>query len=394
MFVIEEQPSSSSSLLERVVQFSQHLHRAGIPVNPSNLIDLCRSFEFVDIGCREDFYAAARTTLVSNHNDLEAFDQIFTAFWDSNEPEHLAVPNLDQDSDVVEDENAPAATVQQQKEEMIEQESDEDDDRESEEEFSELSYSPDEVLMRRDLGSLSDEEVQQARRIIKELVDVIANYQSRRYKPDNKKKKLDLRRMMRSNVLTDDLGVFFKYRARRRKKNKLALLCDVSGSMENYSRFLIQFIYALRAEIPDTEVAVFSTRVSVITEMLKAKTVEESLSRVSEKVQDWAGGTNLGASLREFNDCYAESMLHSRSVVIILSDGWDRGDAYLMREELEHLQRRAHKIIWLNPLLGSEGYQPLCRGMQTALPYLDFFLPAHNLASLAGLAKTLKNVWR
>jgi uncharacterized protein with von Willebrand factor type A (vWA) domain len=391
MFVLDNpQPTS---LLERVVQFSQQLHNAGVPVNPSNLIDLCRCFEFIDIGQRDEFFAAARTTLVSNQTDLETFEQIFRAFWESSGEFQLGVPRPDSDSDVLDDDSAPPVIVQQEQE-RTQQESEEENENEEEESFSELSYSPDEILMQRDLGSMSDEEIERARHLIKELVDIIANYQSRRYKPDNKHKKLDMRRMLRSNILTDDIGVVFKYRAQRRKKNKLALLCDVSGSMEHYSRFLIQFIYALRAEIPDTEVAVFSTRVSVITDMLRAKSVEESLRKVAEKVHDWAGGTNLGASLREFNDCYADSMLHSRSVVIILSDGWDRGDAYLMREEMEHLRRRAHKVLWLNPLLGSEGYQPLCRGMQTALPYLDYFLPAHNLESLGELAKTLKSIWR
>lgn len=164
--------------------------------------------------------------------------------------------------------------------------------------------------------------------------------------------------------------------------------------MERYSTFFIEFIYALKAELPDLEVAVFSTRMTMITELLKAKTVEESLAQVSAQVHDWAGGTNIGGCLREFNDRFAREMLHSRSVVIILSDGWDRGDAYLMREEMEHLHSRVHKLMWLNPLLGGSDYQPICRGMQTALPYLDYFLPVHNLESLAELARTLRTVWR
>ena len=181
---------------------------------------------------------------------------------------------------------------------------------------------------------------------------------------------------------------------RRIKKTKLMLLCDVSGSMDCYSRFLIRFIYALKREIRDVEVGVFSTRMTAISRLLKTKGIEESLVEVADTVHDWAGGTDIGGCLREFNDQFARDMLHSRTVMIIVSDGWDRGDPDLMRQEMARLRKRVHKLMWLNPLLGTPGYQPLCLGMKTALPYLDYFLPAHNLESLIQLARTLRSVWK
>ena len=170
------------------------------------------------------------------------------------------------------------------------------------------------------------------------------------------------------------------------------LLCDVSGSMQTYSQFFIQFIYALNRELSNFEVAVFSTRMTPITPYLKNKSVEESLELVSDYVHDWAGGTNIGASIEEFNNKYARDMLRSRTTMIILSDGWDRGDNELLKTEMKRLHRRCHKLIWLNPLLGNSLYKPLCQGIKTALPFLDYFLPAHNLESLAKLAKTLTKV--
>lgn len=378
-------------LLDQLVLFFQTLHEAGLAVNPSNLIDLCRCFEYIDISDREDFYATARTTLISNQSDIDRFDEIFEQFWRQQEKVLMSTREKNE-SDAIDSEEQDEDLAKVKKE----QDTDENEGAEEgeEETLSELAYSANEVLMEKDLTEMSVGEIERAREMIKEFISIIANYRSRRYVADKKRAKLDFRRMMRRNALFEQASIHMAYKSRRIKKTKLVLLCDVSGSMERYSSFFIDFIYALKAELPDLEVAVFSTRMTMITDLLKANSVEESLAKVSGQVHDWAGGTNIGGCLREFNDRFARDMLHSRSVVIILSDGWDRGDAYLMREEMEHLHSRVHKLLWLNPLLGSSDYQPLCRGMQTALPYLDYFLPVHNLESLAQLARTLRTIWR
>ena len=378
-------------LLDQVVLFFRVLHEAGLAVNSANLIDLCRCFEFIDISNREDFYATARATLVSNQADIERFDELFIQFWQQPDKVLLSAEKKDASDNLGGEEEEDN---QEKMQKQLQADDDEGGDQAAHETLSELAYSADEVLMQKDLSEMSAIEVERARQMIKEFVAIIANYKSRRYVADKKRARLDFRRMMRRNALFEQVGLNMAYKARRIKKTKLVLLCDVSGSMERYSTFFIEFIYALKAELPDLEVAVFSTRMTMITELLKAKTVEESLAQVSAQVHDWAGGTNIGGCLREFNDRFAREMLHSRSVVIILSDGWDRGDAYLMREEMEHLHSRVHKLMWLNPLLGGSDYQPICRGMQTALPYLDYFLPVHNLESLAELARTLRTVWR
>ncbi len=373
-------------MLEQVVAFSRALHGAGVEVNSGNLIDLCQSLRYVNLSDRRDFYAAARATLVSRYDDLDTFDEVFRFFWEAadrvfvEEPDETA--DLNQESEVEGEldwmENAEDAD-----------ESSED----GEEESDAVSYSPEEALMGKDLAGMSDKEVEKARRIISEIVAILANRRSRRRVPERRGPELDFRRTWRKNALYGRDGLALAMRRRRIKKTKLMVLCDVSGSMDCYSQFLIQFIYAMKREIRDVEVGVFSTRLTVISRLLKSKGVEESLRQVSKTVQDWAGGTDIGGCLREFNDRFARDMLRSRTVMIIVSDGWDRGDADLMRLEMERLQRRAHKLIWLNPLLGSPGYQPLCLGMKTALPYLDYFLPAHNLESLIQLAKTLRSVW-
>lgn len=380
--------SGEQHLLNQFVRFSRTLHEAGIPVNSSNLIDLCECMSYIDIGQRQDFYAAARATLLSNQNDIELFDLIFASFWNSPEIDQEE-PGEDSRSQSNEDDEQDT----ENEETLAVSSEDPDESEQNDTEESELSYSKDEVLMKKDFESMDTKEIEQARRLIAELVAILANYKSRRRVVSHKGTELNLRKMLRHNALYGKDSVELMFRKQRIKKTKLMLLCDVSGSMERYSRFLIQFIYALRQQLASLELAVFSTRMTVITEQLRHKSVDDSLKRVADSVHDWAGGTNIGGCLREFNDRFAHDMNHSHTVMIILSDGWDRGDPCLMREEMQHLHRRVHKLIWLNPLLGSDNYQPLCKGIQTALPYIDHFLPAHNLESFASLVRHLRTAW-
>ena len=375
------------TMLGRVVGFSRALHSAGVEVNAGNLIDLCDSFRYISLHNRSDFYAAARATLVSRYDDLETFDEVFKAFWARPIlPDDMTLTDTDAGGD-------PDLDVQADVNEVVDT-ADLQEEAEGEGESEEVGYSPDEALMGKDLAAMSDREIEQARKVIHEIVNIIANRRSRRRVPENRGAELDFRRTWRRNALYGSDGVELMMKRRRIKKTKLMLLCDVSGSMDCYSRFLIRFIYALKREIRDVEVGVFSTRMTAISRLLKTKGIEESLVEVADTVHDWAGGTDIGGCLREFNDQFARDMLHSRTVMIIVSDGWDRGDPDLMRQEMARLRKRVHKLMWLNPLLGTPGYQPLCLGMKTALPYLDYFLPAHNLESLIQLARTLRSVWK
>ncbi len=375
------------TMLGRVVGFSRALHSAGVEVNAGNLIDLCDSFRYISLHNRSDFYAAARATLVSRYDDLETFDEVFRVFWARPIlPDDMTLTDTDAGGD-------PDLDVQADVNEVVDT-ADLQEEAEGEGESEEVGYSPDEALMGKDLAAMSDREIEQARKVIHEIVNIIANRRSRRRVPENRGAELDFRRTWRRNALYGSDGVELMMKRRRIKKTKLMLLCDVSGSMDCYSRFLIRFIYALKREIRDVEVGVFSTRMTAISRLLKTKGIEESLVEVADTVHDWAGGTDIGGCLREFNDQFARDMLHSRTVMIIVSDGWDRGDPDLMRQEMARLRKRVHKLMWLNPLLGTPGYQPLCLGMKTALPYLDYFLPAHNLESLIQLARTLRSVWK
>jgi uncharacterized protein with von Willebrand factor type A (vWA) domain len=368
------------SLLFHVLGFIHALRSAGVATDPAGAIDLCRGLTRIDISASRDVHAAAQATLVHRREDLPVFDEVFREYWYRQRrarPGHRA----EGDSDVSGPEAQPAPATKSP------------GDESGERKDLPGGYSPDEIIAVKDFAALSDEEIERARHLLKDFVSAFASLRSRRHIRHRRGWLLDFRRMMRRTATQGVDAVELVYRRRKIRKLRLMLLCDVSGSMERYARFLLEFIFAIRRELPKTEVAVFSTRMTVITDLLKTGTVIESLRQVARRAGDWGGGTDIGGCLREFNDLYARQLLHSDSVVVILSDGWDRGDARLLSDEFEHLRRRAHRIVWLNPLLGNPKYEPLTRGMRTALPHLDYFLPAHNLESLSRLARTLQTIW-
>ncbi len=375
--------------ITHIIRFGRKLHDAGIDVNPANLIDLSRSLLYIDIANYEDFYAAALATLIINREDMELFALLFREYWQNQD-----IP-FEDERPAGEEENGDGAGEARQLQKQFQPADGEGPGAAEEHEGDpeQTGYSSHELLVKKDIDGMTDKELDEARKIIAELIAILANRKSRRFSPAKSGQQLDIRKIFRRSMPYGEYCLKLAYKTHRLKKNKLILFCDVSGSMERYSRFLIQLICAMGANISNIEVAVFSTRMTSITPYLNRRDIDEVIKQMSDQVHDWAGGTNIGGCLRELNDQQAHQMLSSHTIAVILSDGWDQGDADLMRNEMEQLRRRVNKIIWLNPLLGNTSYQPLCKGMQTALPFLDYFLPVHNLESLAEVTKLLRTLW-
>ncbi|RMF90392.1 MAG: VWA domain-containing protein [Nitrospinota bacterium] len=249
------------------------------------------------------------------------------------------------------------------------------------------------MLTQKDFGKMDAQEIWLMQQVVAQIARKLATALGRRYRQQTGGTQLDLRRSWRRSLKYGGELLDLATRERKIKKAKLILLCDVSGSMDHYSRFLLQFIYALQKELRGIETLVFSTRLTRITDLLRKRGLEEGLEALAQQVHDWSGGTNIGACLRTFNRHLARRLLGRKTVVMIMSDGWDRGDPRLLAEEMSRLSRQAYRLIWLNPLLGSPHYQPICQGMQAALPYIDYFLPVHNVESLVRLGKTLQPLW-
>jgi uncharacterized protein with von Willebrand factor type A (vWA) domain len=379
--------------LPNMMAFGRALKQLGVKVSLSQVIDAARSTELVDIAAKEDFRELLRSNLISQKEDFPVFDMVFDCFWREQSYERVPMDTLDIQGTPSESKAEQQGGEEDGFEEAIaETMAQENVPLDDLEEFSIPTYSPQELLNRKDFSEMGIEESRAIARAILLIATKIATQISRRKKRARKGNIVDLRWTMRGSMKYGGELIELVTRKRRIKKTKVVLLCDVSGSMDCYSRFLIQFMYGLQNELWGVETFVFSTSLSRITHLIRTKDIANALEKISGSILGWSGGTNIGRSLHTFNRNFAPSMVTHRTVVVIISDGWDRGDVSLLEREMQDLKRRCKKIIWLNPLLASDNYEPLCKGMQAALPYLDLFLSVHNLNSLIALGRTLQKM--
>jgi hypothetical protein len=250
------------------------------------------------------------------------------------------------------------------------------------------TYSDAEILRQKDFAEMNFEELKRMREMIAALAWNLADRQTRRKQP-GAGRLFDLRRTLRKNLKYGGEVLNWARREPKHKPRPLVVIADISGSMERYTNLLLHFIYSLSAGLNQVEAFVFSTRLTRISRQLHHREAERALREIGCSVPDWAGGTRIGEALKEFNFKWGRRVLGRGAVVLIISDGWDRGDIPLLRREMERLSLSCHRLIWLNPLLGFSGYEPLTQGMRTALPYVDDFMPVHNLVSLEQLGKVL-----
>jgi uncharacterized protein with von Willebrand factor type A (vWA) domain len=254
-----------------------------------------------------------------------------------------------------------------------------------------MSYSSREVSRTKDFAEFTQHELNEAKTVLDGLRWEPEMRRTRRWIAGSGPK-ADLRRMIRKNMRYGGELVEIPARERKEKRRPLVLLCDISGSMERYSRMLLHFMHTLTERMDRVEAFLFATRLTRVTHELADRGPDEAILKISRQVSDWSGGTRIGESLRAFNVVWGRRTLAHGSVVLVISDGWDRGEPELLRSEIGRLRRTSHRLIWLNPLLGSPGYQPLTRGMRAALPFIDDFLPVHNLESLEALAVHLNSL--
>ncbi len=370
-----------TDLLTATVRFCRLLRARGLAVTPAESRDALRALEVVDLGDRAEVRRALRTVLVTRPEDFAAFDDAFDAFWGG-----LASAGAIGGPGRVEAAPKVEAHFPRAKDGALEFAEWTDLGEGEGEPVGLPGLSDIEALMGKDFSAFGAEALDEVARLAAQLARRLATRRSRRLTPSRRHGRVDLRRTMRGS-LTRGEPVELARRQRKILKTKVVVLCDVSGSMDLYSRLLLQFLYALQNQLGRMETFVFSTRLHRITEELRGQSYDRALARLGD-VRDWSGGTKIGESLRTFNEEWRR-LLDRDTVVLILSDGWDTGDPAVLGDALVQMRRRAAKVIWLNPLLGSPDYQPLTQGMVAALPYVDAFLPAHNLESLRALARHL-----
>ncbi len=377
-------------LLTSILSFCRLLRQHGLPVTVVEATDAVRALEHLDLADREEVYLGLRGVLMSRIEEQPAFDRCFEAFWtERHAPLPLMEGLLSGPPMAPRDDQPATLKVAGQKREGVTLEAwIGEDDRSASEPLGVPGMSDRESLMEQDFSTFPADQLGELARLTILIARRLARRISRRRRPARRRGVVDLRRTMRVNLTRGEL-IELRRKARRRRKVRLVLLCDVSGSMDLYSRFLLQFLYALQNVFGRVETFTFSTRLTRITEYLKGRPYRQVLRGLSD-VRDWSGGTRIGECLAHFNHEWGSRLLDRHTIVVILSDGWDTGDPDLLAGELLKIKRRAGQLIWLNPLLGNPAYEPLTRGMAAALPILDRFAPAHNLESLRDLVQRLR----
>jgi uncharacterized protein with von Willebrand factor type A (vWA) domain len=369
--------------LERnIIEFCRVLRDRDLLVTPAEVIDALRTAEAIDLVDRTEMQLALRTVLTARREDVPVFDATFEEFWRNRLPEGGDDHFSQRDRDAHGDRPIQPDTAR---------DSSGDEDTERREGSDAPEFSPIEVLSRQDFSAFHPDQLTDIARAIALIARRLALQQSRRYRATHRGELVDLRRTFRRNIKYGGTVIEFARRRRKIRKPRIVLLCDVSRSMETYSAFLLQFIYALQHTSLGLRVEsfVFSTRLTRVTEYFRASDIFAALDRIARDVPDWAGGTRIGDSLHTFNRHWALRVVDRRTIVLILSDGLDSGDAGVLGFEMEKIERRAARVVWLNPLLGNAGYRPLARTMRAALAHVRVFASAHNLASLQALGREL-----
>ena len=390
--------------------FCRRLRAGGVPLGSGQIISFLEAFAAIDLTRQDDAYHAARSTLVTRPEQIPLFDSEFATFWRrlaGVEPPPLeafvaddapdAIPLPDASRKKKEEKQAPGEAEAERdvlalsEAEDAAENADDVEDMEAPPEDV-LLFSAHEILRKKDFLQCTMEEIAEARRIIENMTWNLGTRQIRRRQRAKRGDIIDPRRTMRHSLRHGGVPIDLRYQKRKIRTRPLVVICDISGSMDRYARLLLRFVHALGRGMESTEVFVFGTRLTRITRELRRRDIDEALNDVVNSVDDWSGGTRIGEAIKSFNYKWSRRVLRSGATVVIISDGWDRGSPILLGREMARLQRSCRRLIWLNPLLGAAGYQPLTQGMRAALPFVDEFLPVHNLRSLEALAELLSKV--
>jgi uncharacterized protein len=372
--------------LQRLVGFGRLLRRRGLPVGTGRILTFCRAVAALDRIDRTGIYWAGRVAMVARKEDLPAYDAAFAEWFPSGQARDVMAMISGQDQrlgvppelEVLLDRGIPEDSWEPA-----------EGDEDGETPVGVLASGA-EVLRAKSFDDLTEDERIQADRVIRALAVHLPTRRSRRYRPSPYGRRFDQRRTLRASLRTQGEPFRRAWRDRRDRARPLVLILDVSGSMSAYSRALMQFGFAAMRAGRRVEVFCFGTRLTRVTRALARTEPDEALREVAASVVDWNGGTRIGASLKELLDRWSQHVAMRGAVVVLCSDGLERGEPALLAAQVARLSRLSHRLIWVNPLKGSPRYEPLARGMAAALPHVDVFLAGHNLQSLESLCGVLK----
>ena len=376
-------------LADNVVHFTRLLRDAGMKVGPGQALGALQALAAVGIGEKRDFYWVLHATLVTGREQRPVFDAAFELFWRrrgliekmmaSMLPETLAP--LEKKKAKPASRRIADALETRQKPREIKTEETEIDAR--------FTFSDRELLQGKDFEQMSAAEIEAARRMVRELVLPVDRIKTRRLTRSKQKKRIDPMATIRASIRAGGAVICLKYREPRLRHPPVVAMIDISGSMSGYSEILLHFMHALTAARPDVHTFLFSTRLTNVTRQLRAKDSDEALENVSDLVKDWSGGTRISDCLHGFNRIWSRRVLGQGAIVLLISDGLERGDIDRLARESERLGKSCRRLIWLNPLLRFDRFEALASGVRAIMPHVDEFRPIHNLDSIADFAKSL-----
>lgn len=375
-------------IAENIMYFARLLRSAGLPVGPGKVLDAITAVELVGIGSQQDLYWSLFALFVNRNDQRELFDQAFHIFWRNP---HMMERMMGAMLPTV---RVEQEDLQEMSRRLSEAMSPADKKAEANDEPKEIefdatfTFSDKEVLQKKDFEEMSAQEIAAAKLAIKNLRLPIMEVNTRRFQRSETKKKVDMRSSLRAALRAPDT-IPLKFKKQKRRHPPLVMLCDVSGSMSQYSRMFLHFMHAITNDRDRVHSFVFGTRLTNVSRHLKHRDADVALDRSSDAVQDWSGGTRIGSCLKQFNTFWSRRVMSQGAVCILITDGLDREEGDGLQKEMDRLSKSSQQLIWLNPLLRYEGFEPKAKGIKTMLPYVDEFRSSHNLSSLIDLAEVL-----
>jgi uncharacterized protein with von Willebrand factor type A (vWA) domain len=381
---------AEGKLSQNVMHFARALRQAGVAVGPDRVLDSLRALEITGIARREDFYWTLASVFLSRREQFELFDQAFRLFWSNRLLPESAAAGLPLAAPATgPDREAPPGRLADALGLTRKAQLDRESPRSADEPDSTTGASQAETLRKQDFDTMTIEELAQAKSLITGLRLPIPDIRIRRLQPHAHGRLVDLRRTLRDSLRGNADVIPLRRRSHQHRHPPLVILCDISGSMSRYSRMFLHFMHAITNDRDRVHTFVFGTRLTNITRHLRHRDVDMALGAVSRAVADWSGGTRIGAALKAFNLSWSRRVLGQNAEVLLISDGLDRDGGADLPQAMERLHKSCRKLIWLNPLLRFDGFEPKATGVRLMLPHVDAFVPAHNVESLADLARIL-----
>ena len=380
-----------SRLAANVMHFGRILRSAGLPVGTGKVLDAVGAVREVGVANRSDFYWALHAVFVNRRDQHDLFDQAFHIFWrDPKILERMMGLVMPESEVAAPPPEPPSRRLLEALSPNDDSDADEEKERDQEIELdAAMTASANELLQEMDFEDMSADEIARAKAAIARMRLPIAEIPTRRFRPDKRRIRVDMRQTLRAALRSGGATIPLKWRRRNTRLPPLVIVCDISGSMSRYTRMFVHFMHTLTNDRDRVHTFLFGTRLTNVTRHLRQRDIDVALTRVADSVEDWSGGTRIGESLQEFNRFWSRRVLGQGAVVLLISDGLDRDAGRGLHGEIERLHKSCRRLIWLNPLLRFEGFEPRSQGIRSLLPFVDEFRPVHNLQSLEELIEAL-----